>query len=137
MREVVSENDFASRTGRAPGEENTFSHRRKGQPGDWRNHFDLETGRAFEELFPRLLIDLGYEQSTGWWQALDAPCEQPPPPEELERKQWLTVLEEFNTELNVVRIAVTARIALEQRWNYKLGFLPLRRLFGLFKDGSR
>jgi len=98
--------------------------------------FSARTGRAFEESFPRLLIDLGYEQSAGRGQALDAPSEQPPP-KELERRQWLTVLEEFTTELSVVRIADTARIALEQNWTYKLGFLPLRRLFGLFKDGSR
>ena len=238
LQEVVSEHDFAARTGRAPGEENTFSHRRKGQPGDWRNHFDLETGRAFEESFPRLLIDLGYEQSSGWWQSLEAPREQSAP-EQLERNQWLKVLEEFTTELNAVRIAAAerlesidvltrelgsrdielnayrlaaagrlrdvehltaeirsaetaaaerlrlieslsarvreidaeasarlgiieslsarletieaaaaersrvieslhaARLALEQSWSYKLGFLPLRRLFGLFKDGSR
>lgn len=238
LQAVVAEHDFASRTGRAPGEENSFSHRRKGQPGDWRNHFDSETGLAFEESFPRLLIDLGYEQSEDWWQALNAPLEQPPP-EQHERNQWLHVLEEYVTELTVVRNAAAerlhaihsltkeagnkdieleslrlaaaerlrgieqltsvaasaestaaerlrlieslsarigeleatasarlalieslsaklqtqheaaaersriieslhaARIALEQSWSYKLGFAPLRRLFGLFKDGSR
>lgn len=224
LREVIAEHDFASRTGRTPGEENAFSHRRKGQPGDWRNHFDIETGRTFEESFPRLLTGLGYEPSDDWWRCLDAPRQQPSP-EQLERGQWLRVLEEFVTELTVVRAAAAerleaihtltkelgsreielegyrfaaaqrlhdveelttvtafaqhhaqsaeaaaderlrlieslsarvreletaatersriieslnaARIAIEQSWSYKLGFAPLRRLFGLFKDRSR
>lgn len=109
LREVVAEHDFRSRTGRAPGEENTFSHRRKGQPGDWRNHFDTDTGRAFEESFPRLLIDLGYEQSIDWWRGLEAP-RQNAAPEQLERSQWLRVLEEFVMELSVVRTAAAERL---------------------------
>ena len=168
LRAVVAEHDFASRTGRAPGEENAFSHRRKGQPGDWRNHFDIETGRAFEESFPHLLSGLGYEQSDTWWSDLDASRDRAVP-DQVERGQWVSVLEEFATELNVVRTAAAerlslieslsaklqtleataaerariieslhgARTAVEQSWSYKLGFAPLRRLFGLFKDGSR
>lgn len=168
VHEVVAEHDFSYRTGRAPGEENVFSHRRKGQPGDWRNHFDSETGRAFEESFPRLLIDLGYEQSVAWWHELDPP-RVPSTPQQLERSQWLRVVEEFATELSVMRTAAAerlslveslsaklqemesiaaersrmidslhaARLTLEQSWSYKLGFTPLRRLSGLFKDGRQ
>lgn len=110
---VLAENDFTARTGRARGDENVFNHRRKGQPGDWRNHFDIETGRVFEESFPRLLIDLGYEQSVDWWQALSGGNIQSTP-EQLEHGQWLSVLEEFSRELEVVRTAAAERLEVIQ-----------------------
>ncbi len=39
---------------------------RKGQIGDWRNHFTSEHKSAFKEVAGQLLIDLGYESDLGW-----------------------------------------------------------------------
>ena len=39
---IARDHSFASRAGRDPGDENPFSHRRKGIAGDWRS--DLRTG---------------------------------------------------------------------------------------------
>ncbi len=52
--------------GRTEGEENPSSHYRKGQPGDWRNHFTPEVTAAFKEKFPGLVSKLGYEESEAW-----------------------------------------------------------------------
>lgn len=47
--------------GRAPGVENRDSHYRKGEPGDWRNHFTPAVEQAFRERFGDLAERLGYE----------------------------------------------------------------------------
>lgn len=52
--------------GRKQGEEDVKSHFRKGRPGDWVNHFSEEHKRLFKELYPDLLVKLGYETSSGW-----------------------------------------------------------------------
>jgi hypothetical protein len=31
----------------------------------------------------------------------------------------------------------SSQAELERSWRYRLGFAPLRRLFGMFKDGRR
>jgi hypothetical protein len=64
---IAWRNRFEARTaGRNVGEENTTSHFRKGQPGDWKNHFTEEHKKFFNKLYPTLLIDLGYESSESW-----------------------------------------------------------------------
>jgi lipopolysaccharide transport system ATP-binding protein len=52
--------------GRKPGEEDTKSHFRKGVPGDWKNVFTDKVKDAFKERYGDHLIDLGYEDGTGW-----------------------------------------------------------------------
>ena len=67
---VVQRHSFENRTGRKPGELNPFSHRRKGVSGDWVNYFDRELGADFEAAMPGLLVDLGFEESNRWFEAL-------------------------------------------------------------------
>jgi hypothetical protein len=52
--------------GRAPGQEDTSSHYRRGVPGDWRNHFTREHIAYFKSLYNPLLLRLGYEQREDW-----------------------------------------------------------------------
>ena len=52
--------------GRAKGQENVQSHYRKGQPGDWRNHFTPAHTARFAQEFGDLLITLGYEADASW-----------------------------------------------------------------------
>jgi hypothetical protein len=64
---IVWRNRFqAQASGRRPGEEDTASHYRKGEPGDWVNHFTEEHKRLFKNLYPDLLLQLGYEASDDW-----------------------------------------------------------------------
>lgn len=64
---ITWRNRFQAQTsGRKPGEEKLSSHYRKGQPGDWRNHFTREHKQLFAELYPSLLADLGYEDTDDW-----------------------------------------------------------------------
>jgi regulator of replication initiation timing len=73
LREVVSAHSFTVRSGgRARGEADPFSHYRQGVAGDWRNHFDRDLARQFEEAFPHLLVDLGYEDADTWWESVPA-----------------------------------------------------------------
>lgn len=52
--------------GRKKGQENVRSHYRKGQPGDWRNHFTAAHAAHFAERFGGLLVRLGYEPDDRW-----------------------------------------------------------------------
>ena len=64
---IAWRNRFEARTaGRNIGEEKQSSHFRKGQPGDWKNHFLPEHKQYFNKLYPTLLTDLGYASSSNW-----------------------------------------------------------------------
>ena len=52
--------------GRTRGQEDSSSHYRKGQPGDWRNHFDSSHVDYFKKLYNPLLLKLGYEADEDW-----------------------------------------------------------------------
>lgn len=107
---VAAENTFRNRSGREPGQENEFSHRRKGIAGDWRNHFDRARGELFESAFPGLLTDLGYEDSNDWWRQLpEAPPVKLDDPSK-QRSKLLAVLEEHEKELAEVRVAAEDRL---------------------------
>jgi len=56
----VWDHRFEKKARRRKGEEDPRSHYRKGQPGDWRNHFTEEHVAAFKEKFPGLVEKLGY-----------------------------------------------------------------------------
>lgn len=51
--------------GRAPGEENTLSHFRKGVAGDWKVHFTPKVEAVFNERYGELLESLAYPKH-GW-----------------------------------------------------------------------
>lgn len=70
VREATERLSFTSRSGRVPGEEDKYSHYRKGITGDWKNYFDRTTGQVFEETFPNLLSSLGLEKDSNWYQSL-------------------------------------------------------------------
>jgi two-component sensor histidine kinase len=67
---VIHRLSFAVRSGRQPGEENEYSHYRKGVGGDWKNHFDRSLGKLFEDRCPKLLHALGYEKDELWYESL-------------------------------------------------------------------
>ncbi len=48
--------------GRSQGEEDRYSHYRKGIVGDWRNHFDPSTLAYFKQVTQDLLRVLGYSE---------------------------------------------------------------------------
>jgi len=63
----VYENRFSKLSaGRKKGEEDVKSHYRKGQSGDWRNHFTDAHKTYFKEHYNNLLVTLGYEKDMGW-----------------------------------------------------------------------
>lgn len=52
--------------GRSTGSENINSHYRKGESGDWQNHFTERHKDYFKTHFGSLLIELGYEKDLNW-----------------------------------------------------------------------
>jgi len=70
LQRVVKRHSFAERSGRLPGQEDIFSHYRKGQAGDWKRHFDRDLGRIWEEVMPGLVRSLGYESDDRWYEGL-------------------------------------------------------------------
>lgn len=110
VTEVVGRHSFvATSGGRRPGEENEFSHRRKGVNGDWRNHFTRETGAVLEEACPGLLRAGGYADSDRWWESL--PTEEPVAevPSDVGIERLLQALEEQEIQLGVSREAAEQR----------------------------
>jgi hypothetical protein len=70
LQRVLERHSFETRSGRRRGEENTHSHFRQGEPGDWRRHFDSTSGLYFERVAPGLLAQLGYEDDPEWYARL-------------------------------------------------------------------
>jgi len=66
LKSVVEKNSFEKRTGRKPGDEDIFSHQRKGLVGDWRHYFDRQVARQFISKFGHILIETGYEKDYNW-----------------------------------------------------------------------
>lgn len=64
---IVWRNRFQAQTaGRKQGQEKLSSHYRKGQPGDWVNHFSADHKARFKERYPALLQQLRYESGSDW-----------------------------------------------------------------------
>ncbi len=62
LRSILDDHTFDKMTGgRSKGEENRQSHYRKGEPGDWKNHFTAAVADAFEEAYGDIVNRLGYE----------------------------------------------------------------------------
>lgn len=68
IEEVIEKLSFANQTERKPGEEDKGSFLRKGQPGDWRNKFNLVAAEVFDHYAGKELIQLGYEKDNSWVQ---------------------------------------------------------------------
>lgn len=79
VRWAVEKYDFARQTGRKHGSEDRGSFLRRGQAGDWRNHFTPEAARAFDAHFGEALIASGYEPDRSWVAQIGrgAPAESP------------------------------------------------------------
>lgn len=67
---TIHKYSFEQQTGRTRGSEDRASFIRKGIAGDWRNHFDRECGRVFDQHFGDMLVNLGYESDRDWWTSL-------------------------------------------------------------------
>ena len=52
--------------GRHVGQEDSRSHYRRGEAGDWRNHFTPSLAGAFRDRYGELLVRLGYESDDRW-----------------------------------------------------------------------
>lgn len=66
LSNIVQRNSFQAMSGRKQGEEDVFSHHRKGIAGDWRNHFTPKVTEMFKLLFGQVLIKTGYEKDMDW-----------------------------------------------------------------------
>jgi hypothetical protein len=67
VRAALKKYSFRSQTGRAPGEEaSPGTWARKGQAGDWVNHFTPGAAEAFDHYAGDILIELGYEKDHSW-----------------------------------------------------------------------
>ncbi len=110
VTEVVGRHSFvATSGGRRPGEENEFSHRRKGVAGDWRNHFTRETGALLEEACPGLLRAGGYVETDDWWKSLPAEVLAESSSADDGIGRLLAALAEQETQLSITRQAAEER----------------------------
>lgn len=62
LEKILSAHRFERMTGgRSKGEADPDSHYRKGEPGDWKNHFTDRVHRVFRERYGGLVVKLGYD----------------------------------------------------------------------------
>lgn len=66
--QTVDRFSFKRQANRPAGSEDRSSFLRKGQPGDWRNHFTLEAAKIFDRYCGQTLIKSGYEKDHTWVQ---------------------------------------------------------------------
>jgi len=67
LSKILKKNSFLKLSGgRNPGVENVHNHFRKGEPGDWKNHFTNKHKIFFKKRYGDLLIKLGYEKDNNW-----------------------------------------------------------------------
>lgn len=108
---AIDTHSFLSTSGgRRRGQENEFSHRRKGVSGDWRNHFSRQTGEMFESVFSGLLGDCGYEASTEWWKPLPEEVVSDSSALEARLARLLAAYEAQEKELAIQREAAAQRL---------------------------
>ncbi|MFT5422774.1 MAG: hypothetical protein ACI89L_000543 [Phycisphaerales bacterium] len=67
---TVEKFSFANQAGRDPSKEDRNKFLRKGQAGDWVNHFTRETAEIFERHCGAALIRAGYETDNAWAQTV-------------------------------------------------------------------
>ena len=67
LRAIAERNSFKAMSGgRERGQESGSSFQRKGQAGDWKNHFTPQITEAYKQVLGDFLIEFGYERSTDW-----------------------------------------------------------------------
>lgn len=66
VRSALDRFSFAKQSGRKAGSENRSSFLRKGQAGDWQNHFTREVAEIFDRHCGAALIGAGYEPDNAW-----------------------------------------------------------------------
>lgn len=67
LRAIVERNSFKAMSGgRERGQESDASFQRKGQAGDWRNHFTPGVARVYKGLIGDFLVEFGYEKGLDW-----------------------------------------------------------------------
>jgi hypothetical protein len=66
IRATVERFSFGRQSGRKAGEENRSSFLRKGQAGDWVNHFTREAAELFDHHCGEALVALGYVKDRSW-----------------------------------------------------------------------
>jgi hypothetical protein len=64
--QTIDKFSFRRQAGRKSGSEQRASFLRKGQAGDWVNHFTREAAEVFDELAGDVLIAAGYEPDRSW-----------------------------------------------------------------------
>jgi hypothetical protein len=70
VRQTVDRFSFARQSGRKPGQEDAAAFVRKGEVGDWVNHFNRDAARAFDRWCGPALWELGYENDPNWTERL-------------------------------------------------------------------
>jgi hypothetical protein len=63
---------FRQQSGRDPGKEDRTAFLRKGQTGDWKNHFTREAAEIFDRYCGEMLIAAGYESDHAWVESVEA-----------------------------------------------------------------
>ena len=66
VRDTIKKFSFQQQAGRHAGQEDRSSFLRKGQAGDWANHFTLEAAEIFDHFCGQMLIRAGYERDRSW-----------------------------------------------------------------------
>ncbi len=73
-RASMEKYSFARQAGRKKGAEDRSSFLRKGQAGDWMNHFTPEAAAFFDRHFGEELVRTGYENDRGWVERFAKRC---------------------------------------------------------------
>ena len=67
LRTIAERNSFKAMSGgRERGEESGSSFQRKGQAGDWKNHFTPAITEVYRRVLSDFLVEFGYERSEDW-----------------------------------------------------------------------
>jgi hypothetical protein len=66
LRMAIAKFAFERQAGRKTGQEDRASFLRKGEVGDWRNHFTREAAEIFDRYCGEALIEAGYESDRTW-----------------------------------------------------------------------
>ncbi len=70
---------FQTLAGRPPGHEDRSAFLRKGQAGDWVNHFTREAAEIFDHYCGEMLITAGYEPDHAWVRSCPPAIDVPAP----------------------------------------------------------